>query len=377
MAGSFTSFECQTPLMEPVNNLMKEALSNNIFPGGVLLVSTDDSVVFSEAYGYADILSQRLITRDTVFDLASLTKPLSTTLAVMKLVQQSKLGLKQNIGSILPRFNSTEKEQINIEHLLYHNSGLSDYRPYYKSLSKFEPNNRRDALRELLVEEPLINPPGKQVLYSDIGFMILSWVIEKVSGNRLDRFVTEEIYSPLGLENLFFVDVDSKPRKAKFAATEFCTWRNVLLNGVVHDENAYVVGGVEGHAGLFGTADDVYRLLSVLLSVFHGRSEDHIFEKELLQTFFKPRVDTGRGLGFDTPSLTGSSCGLYFSKKSVGHLGFTGTSFWMDLDRNVIVILLTNRVHPSRDNNKIKAFRPKLHDMVMDNIAEAGSIKGN
>ncbi len=363
--------------MEPVNNLMKEALSNNIFPGGVLLVSTDDTVVFSEAYGYADILSQRLITRDTVFDLASLTKPLATTLAVMRLVQKAELGLKQNIGSILPRFKSTEKGQINIEHLLYHNSGLSDYRPYYKSLSKFEPNNRRDALRELLVEEPLIKPVGKQVLYSDIGFMILSWVIEKVSGNRLDRFVTEEIYSPLGLENLFFVDVESKPRKARFAATEFCTWRNVLLNGVVHDENAYVVGGVEGHAGLFGTADDVYRLLSVLLSVFHGRSEDHIFEKELLQTFFKPRVDTGRGLGFDTPSLTGSSCGLYFSKKSVGHLGFTGTSFWMDLDRNVIVILLTNRVHPSRDNNKIKAFRPKLHDMVMDNIAEAGSIKGN
>lgn len=363
--------------MEPVNHLMKEALSNNIFPGGVLLVSKDDMVVFFEAYGYADILSQRLITKDTVFDLASLTKPLATTLAVMKLVQQNKLGLKQNIGSIVPQFKNTDKDQINIEHLLYHNSGLSDYRPYYKSLSKYETNKRRDALRELLVEEPLIKPIGKQVLYSDIGFMILRWVIEKVSGNRLDRFVTEEIYSPLGLEKLFFVDVDSKPREAKFAATEFCSWRNVLVNGVVHDENAYVVGGVEGHAGLFGTTDDVYRLLSVLLSVYHGRSEVHLFEKELMQTFFKVRDDTGRGLGFDIPSSTGSSCGRFFSKRSVGHLGFTGTSFWMDLDRNVIVILLTNRIHPSRDNDKIKTFRPKLHDMIMDNIAKDGSIKGN
>ena len=361
--------------MKRVDRLMKDAIVNRVFPGGVLVVSLDSNIVFYAAYGYANIFSGRPMSPDTIFDLASLTKPLATTLAVMKLVSQQKLELDQHLGSILLQFKNTDKGQIKIEHLLYHNSGLPDYRPYYKSLCKLEPNLRKDALRDFLVKEPLINPVGKQVLYSDLGFIILCWVIEQVSRERLDRFVTKEIYSPLGLENLFFVDLDSKSRKEKFAATERCPWRNIILDGAVHDDNAYVVGGIEGHAGLFGTADDLYRLLSLLLSVFHGRSTSHLFKKELLQTFFKREDSTGRALGFETPILTESSCGRYFSRESVGHLGFTGTSFWMDLERSVIVILLTNRIHPSRDNKKIKAFRPKLHDTVMENLPDACSIK--
>ena len=225
------------------------------------------------------------------------------------------------------------------------------------------------------MEEPLINPPGKQVLYSDIGFMILCWVIEQVSGNRLDRFVTEEIYNPLGLENLFFVDFDSKPRQVKFAATEFCSWRNILLEGVVHDDNAYVVGCIEGHAGLFGMAQDILSLLSELNAAYLGFPSTGVFDSDLIQIFFKRQEPTGRALGFDAPSPVDPSCGQYFLKESVGHLGFTGTSFWMDLDRKVIIILLTNRVHPSRNNNRIKAFRPKLHDMVMKNLIQNSLIK--
>ena len=360
--------------MDSANNLMKKAVSNNIFPGGVLLVSKDDPVIFFEAYGHANIFSGRPVTIHTIFDLASLTKPLVTTLAIMKLISQKKLGLDQNLGSILPRFNSMEKGRISIRHLLCHNSGLPHYRSYYKLLCKLEPNQRKDALRGLLEKEQLINSVGKQVLYSDIGFMILCWVIEKVSGNRLDRFAMEEIYGQLGLENLFFVDLDSKPRQEKFAATERCPWRNILLEGVVHDDNAYAAGGVDGHAGLFGTAEDVHYLLSELMAAYHGSPSTGVFDIDLVQMFFKRQEPTGRALGFDTPPLTKSSCGRYFSRESVGHLGFTGTSFWMDLDRRVMVILLTNRVHPSRNNNKIKAFRPKLHDMVMRNMANDGSI---
>lgn len=361
--------------MELANNLMKEAVSNDVFPGGVLLVSTAGSAIFFEAYGYANIFSGRQMTRDTIFDLASLTKPLATTLAIMKLISQQKLDLDKRLGSILSQFNSTDKGRISIENLLYHNAGLPDYRPYYKLLCKLEPNKRKDVLRELLVEEPLINSPGKQVLYSDVGFMILCWVIEQVSGNRLDRFVTEEIYNPLGLENLFFVDFDSKLRQAKFAATEFCPWRNILLEGTVHDDNAYVVGCIEGHAGLFGMAKDVLSLLSELMAAYLGFPSTGVFDSGLIQMFFKRQERTGRALGFDTPSPVDPSCGRYFSKESVGHLGFTGTSFWMDLDRKVIIILLTNRVHPSRNNSKIKAFRPKLHDMVMKNLIKNGLIK--
>ena len=353
--------------MEQVNRLMRKAITDEVFPGGVLLVATADSIVFFEAYGYADIFSGRPMTKDTVFDLASLTKPLATTLAVMRLVSQNKLGLDQQIGSILPRFKTSDKARISIKHLLCHNSGLPDYHPYYKSLEKIQEDRRRESLRDLLVREPLINPVGVKVLYSDLGFMILSWAIEQISGNRLDRLVSAEIYRPLGLENLFFVDLGSKPRQAKFAATECCPWRNILLEGAVHDENAYVVGGIEGHAGLFGTAEDIHRLLAILLSEFYGRP-DFFLNKELLQTFLKRQNNTGRALGFDLPSLTASNCGRYFSKDSVGHLGFTGTSFWMDLDRRVMVILLTNRVHPTRENTKIKAFRPKLHDAVMKKL---------
>ena len=354
--------------MESVNNLMKQAVINNVFPGAVLLVSTAGSAIFFEAYGYANKFSGRQMTRDTIFDLASFTKPLATTLAIIKLISQNKLELDQPLGSILSQFKCTDKGRISIENLLYHTAGLPDYRPYYKVLSKLEPNQRKDALRGLLVEEPVINPPGKQVIYSDIGFMILCWVIEQVSGNQLDRFVRDEIYNPLGLENLFFVDLDSKARQVEFAATELCSWRNILLEGVVHDDNAYVVGGIEGHAGLFGTAQDVFSLLSELMAAYLGFPCTAVFENDLIQMFFKRQEHTGRALGFDTPSPVGPSCGQYFSKETVGHLGFTGTSFWMDLDRRVIIILLTNRVHPSRNNNKIKAFRPKLHDRVMKKL---------
>ena len=137
------------------------------------------------------------------------------------------------------------------------------------------------------------------------------------------------------------------------------------MNGNVHDDNAYVVGGVEGHAGLFGTADAVYRLLMLLLSDYQARCKPHIFKKELLKEFLQPQEGRERALGFDTPALKDPSCGRYFSRQTAGHLGFTGTSFWIDLERSVTVILLTNRVHPSRENNLIKEFRPKLHDAIM------------
>jgi serine-type D-Ala-D-Ala carboxypeptidase len=355
--------------MKHVNRLMKDAVANQVFPGGVLLVSQDRNVVFFEAYGDANLFSGRKMTRQTIFDLASLTKPLATTLAVMELIRQSRLTLKENLGSILPLFKNTDKEKILVEHLLYHNSGFPDYRPYYKSVKKLEPGQRKDALRELLAKEPLIHPIGQQVVYSDLGFMVLCWVIEEVARIRLDRFVTENIYRPLGLNALFFLPVDKMPPDAEFAATEKCPWRGILLEGVVHDDNAYSVGGIEGHAGLFGTAGDVLDLLSELMVVYRGSVSTGVFDIDLTRRFLSLNEQNGRTLGFDTPSSKGSSCGRYFSKRTVGHLGFTGTSFWMDLDRAIIVILLTNRIHPFRDNKRIKAFRPKLHDAVMENFA--------
>jgi len=354
------------PRMSQINDLMRKGVKDKVFPGGVLLVSKNDSIIFFEAYGYANIFSKRIMTKNTIFDLASLTKSLATTLAVMKLIQQGQLDLEQNLGTLLPEIRDKDKKQITIRNLLCHNSGMPDYRPYYIELLKIPYNFRKKALRDFLINEPLVYPTGKDVLYSDLGFMILGWIIEKVSGRSFDSLVVQDIYRPLRLENLFFVNLNSKRYMDCFAATEFCLWRKILIDGSVHDDNAYVVGGIDGHAGLFGTAMDMKVLLSSLLFAFHGHSYN--FKKELINKFFERQKDSDRALGFDMPSLSDSSCGSQFSKNSVGHLGFTGTSFWMDLDRSIIVILLTNRVHPSRDNNKIKRFRPILHDTVMDII---------
>jgi CubicO group peptidase (beta-lactamase class C family) len=351
--------------MKTADQLMQQAVTEDVFPGGVLLVSKNVRIVFCKAYGFADIFTKRKMTKDTIFDLASLTKPLATTLAVMMLIQQEKINLEQTLGSILPRFKNTEKDKIRIDQLLAHVSGLPDYRPYYLKLIGHPPQKRNAALKEYLLDEPLLTPIGAKVVYSDLGFMILKWVVESVWGMRFDRLVHEQLYYPLDIHKLFFIDLAGDVPEGYYAATEQCPWRKILLNGQVHDENAYAMGGIEGHAGLFGTAGEVHRLLSILLAVYQGNRLGAFVRKDILQLFFKRQDFAGRALGFDSPDRVAASCGKYFSETSVGHLGFTGTSFWMDLDKSVIVILLTNRVHPSRDNDKIKAFRPDLHDAVM------------
>ncbi len=354
--------------MRDADHLMRQAVADNVFPGGVLLVSKEREIIFFEAYGFANIFTKREIRKDTIFDLASLTKPLATTLAIMKLFQEFVLDIEQSVGSLIPQFRDTEKADIRVRDFLAHCSGLPDHRPYYGRLCKVSPDRRKGLLRKLLVAEPLICPTGEQVIYSDLGFMILEWLVEQISGQRLDHFIHENIYQPLGLENLFFVDTRLGPVPGDFAATECCPWRKMLLEGLVHDDNAYAAGGIGGHAGLFGTACDVHTLLSTLLGAVHGYFSACIFQKNTLKMFFERQRGSERTLGFDSPSLRHSSCGHHFSRRTVGHLGFTGTSFWMDLDRSVIVILLTNRVHPSRNNMKIRVFRPELHDAVMRRI---------
>ena len=357
--------------MNQVERLMQQAVTDKVFPGAVLRVSKNDQCVFHDAFGFRNFLSRSPMTTDTIFDLASLTKPLATALAVMVLVQQNKVGLDQELSDVLPAFKKDAKASIKIKHLLYHNSGLADYKAFYKEIEHYPQKKRKAALRKLLVQEPLVQPVGSHVVYSDIGFMILEWLIEEICGKRFDRFVSAAIYDPLGLGNLFFIDAEAGRKPGVFAATEQCPWRQQLQSGQVHDENAYAAGGVQGHAGLFGTALDVHRLLSHLLSAYHGQPSTPLFQPDMVQLFFRPLSGSDKALGFDTPSPSGSSSGQFFSRNSVGHLGFTGTSFWMDLDRSIIVVLLTNRVHPTRDNEAIKAFRPILHDAVMLSLLKA------
>ncbi|MBI9087464.1 MAG: beta-lactamase family protein [Desulfobacterales bacterium] len=344
--------------------MMCRAVGEGIFPGAVLLVAVKEKILFFEACGMADLFSRRPMTRETVFDLASLTKPLATTLAVFLLVQEGRLSLDQPLEEIVEDLRGTDKATVTAADLLDHSAGLPAWRPYYTRLRRLPEWKRKPELRRLLAAEPVMAPPGRQTLYSDLGFMLLDWIVEAVSGLPLDRFTAARIYAPLGIGDLFFPGPGSRrPGPAAYAATELCPWRGRLVCGRVHDDNAWTVGGVAGHAGLFGTAAAVNRLLAALEGGLSG--DPGLFSQDLLRRFLYPRRPGGRPLGFDSPSAVDSAAGRYFSPASVGHLGFTGASFWMDMDRSVRVVLLTNRVHPSRYDTRIRAFRPVLHDAVM------------
>lgn len=351
--------------MMHVDRLMHQALSDRVFPGGVLLVSRDNQIEFFEAYGCTDLFSGALAARDTVYDLASLTKPLATTLAVMQLIQESRLSLDQPVVSILPCFLDPLMSRVTIRHLLAHSSGIADYHPYYVNLRQIPVKERKERLEKMLIAERLVGFPGKQVIYSDIGFMMLRWIIETVSGQRLDHFLSEFLYHPLGLQRIYFMDLKRQTSHEDIAATELCMWRHSLIKGKVHDDNAFVMGGIDGHAGLFGSAADIACLISVLMSDYRKQSRGAFFDSKLIQVFWSRQMPSGRALGFDMPSTDIASSGRFFSYNSIGHLGFTGTSFWIDPEKSIFIILLTNRVHPSRYNAGIRQFRPHIHDAIM------------
>ncbi|MFZ0133821.1 MAG: serine hydrolase domain-containing protein [Desulfobacterales bacterium] len=362
---------------EGVHDLMRQAVSQGVFPGGVLLVSRRGAIEDLFACGLANRFTRRPVTVDTVFDLASLTKPLATAPALMRLVADGRLALEHRLASLLDVFEGTDKADITVRQLLDHTAGLPDYLPFYIDLVRLPPAARRKSLLAAIARTPLACGPGRAELYSDLGFMVLGELVEELSGKRLDRFVGEALYAPLGLNGggppLCFVDLAAPRIFSDVAATELCPWRRRLLEGLVHDDNAFALGGVAGHAGLFGSAGAVHILLTSLWQAFLGDSPPALPPAGVVQTFMRPADAGRRPLGFDAPSKTGSSSGRFFSSATVGHLGFTGTSFWLDLRQSIGVILLTNRVHPHRTDDRIKSFRPRLHDAVMETLAARSS----
>jgi len=354
------------PNESDVHQLMQQALDEGVFPGAVLLAARNSDIFLHQAWGVADLSSGRPVTVDTVYDLASLTKPLATTLAMMRLIQTGRLTLGTPLGPMLPVMADTAKAGVTLRQLLSHCSGWPAWQPYFEQLRQHPEEDRRPRLAQMLAAEPLVATPGSATLYSDLDYLALGLVVENISGVRLDRFVRRELYQPLGIDDLFFNPLDAPSRPRDYAATERCPWRGGVLSGAVHDDNAYVLNGVAGHAGLFGTARAVFTLLQALLSAYRGEADSDLLAPDLVRAFWRRSGDSGWTLGFDTPSVQDSSSGACFSPNSVGHLGFTGTSFWMDLDRRITIILLTNRVHPVRSNEKIRAFRPRIHDALME-----------
>jgi beta-N-acetylhexosaminidase len=355
--------------LRPVYALLDRAVAAGAFPGGVLAVGWNDQLVV-HPFGQLEKEGQAYeVDEDSMYDVASLTKPVVTTTAAMLLVQQGSLNLDVPVERYLPEFavaakfdpNPDWRARVTVRMLLLHDSGLPDHRDFYKEAKG------HDAIWARVIAEPLVSAPGTKIQYSDLGFILLGEIIERLTGQSLDVFAREAIFSTLGMSRSMFNP--SRRLRQDIAPTEQdSAYRKRLVWGEVHDENAWAMGGVAGHAGLFSTAPDIAVFAQMILNGgIYGH--DRLLSRAIIEQFTTRVVigDSARTLGWDVPSEPSSS-GRYFSAQSFGHTGFTGTSLWIDPERRLFVILLTNRVHPTRANERIRQVRPALHDAVFESL---------
>jgi beta-N-acetylhexosaminidase len=358
--------------LKPAFDVMNRAITEGAIPGGVLAVGLHDQLIVRPFGKLTRDAKAPAVTANTVYDMASLTKVIDTTTSVMILVQQKRLDLDTPVARYLPEWSAAAKSdpdpgwraRVTIRNLLLHNSGLPAHRDFYKQAKG------HDAVLALVLAEPLVHQPGTKVEYSDLGFILLGEIVQRLTGVPLHEYAKQHIFAPLGMNASQF----NPPRKLwpTIAPTENdVEFRKRLLQGEVHDENAWALGGVSGHAGLFSTAADTAIFAQMILN--GGIYAHHrVLTRATIQQFTTRQAvgDAARTLGWDVPTQPSSS-GRYFSPDSFGHTGFTGTSLWIDPDRDLFVILLTNRVNPTRANEQIRQLRPAVHDAVMQALGLA------
>ena len=356
------------PRFDPVVDYLRSQV-DSAFPGAVIAVGHHGRVVLLAAVGHYGIDDPRPVTPETVYDLASLTKVVGLTTACMLLVKEGKLDLSAPVQRYVRAFQGPGKEQVTIRHLLTHSSGLPAWRPLYT-----EATTRATALA-LADTTPLLRQPGDTFVYSDLGAMVLTQAAEAVAGERLDAYLDARVFRPLGMTSTRFLPPPEW--RDRVAPTER-SQDGTIIRGTVHDENAWKLGGVSGHAGLFSTAPDLARFATWLLDAWHARltpgrrpgvSPPDLPSELVLQFTRRQNLPPGssRALGWDTPSEN-SSAGTKLGTNAFGHTGFTGTSIWMDPDRDLFIILLTNRVHPTRENGRIVRVRPRVADLVVQAV---------
>ncbi len=357
----------QNQLFNDVDMVINKAIEDKSFPGAVVLVWKDGQTIFEKAYGnFTYDLTSPKVKTNTIYDLASLTKVVATTTAAMICYDRNLISLDDRVIKFIPEFGKNGKENITIKNLMIHNSGLPAWKKFYGRDLKYD-----DVINEIY-SSLLEYKPGEKTVYSDLGIITLGKIIEKVTGMTLDIFCRDEIFFPLKMNSTFFNPNDSVKKFCAPTETDNY-WRMKTLQGEVHDETSAMLNGVAGHAGLFSTADDLAKLMSVLIN--KGKFEQKQFIKQSTIELFTKRysAESTRAIGWDTKSDSGSSAGKYFSKNSFGHTGYTGTSIWADPERNLFVVFLTNRVYPTRENTKIQKIRPQLHNAVIkciENINE-------
>jgi CubicO group peptidase (beta-lactamase class C family) len=339
--------------------ILKQAIAVRAFPAGTIEVGNSHQPLWREAFGRLTFDPESSPTRnDTVFDLASLTKVLSTTTLVMRQVERGILSLDDPIVDHVAGWRDQGPIVVTIRDLLSHAAGLAAHVPYYLD------HEGRDAFETAIQRTPRAYEPRSKSVYSDLGFMLLGFILDRIAP-LATQFDTLRVHMG-NIQDLQFVPPAIwKPRTAP---TRIDPWRERLLVGEVDDDNAWALGGIAGHAGLFGVAGSVGEFARHMLQVLEGRTG--AFTRETAQTFVARRTeipDSSRALGWDT-MLPTSSCGTRMSPRAFGHVGFTGTSLWIDPERSLYVTLLTNRVHPTPDNNAIARIRPALHDAIVDDL---------
>lgn len=347
-----------------VATYVRAAAESGAFPGAALAVGRHGRLALLAAVGRHGVDDPQPVEVGTIYDLASLTKVVGLTTACMLLVDEGRLALDAPAQRYLPEFQGAGKEQVTIRHLLTHSSGLPAWRGLY-----YQARSRAAALW-LVDSTPLDAPPGRAYVYSDLGAIVLTRVVERIAGEPLDRLLERRVFRPLGMPATRYLPPPGW--RDRIAPTENDTaFRHRVLRGEVHDENAGRLGGVSGHAGLFSNAPDLARFAAMLLN---GGAWDtlQLVRSETVAEFTRPQgvvPGSTRALGWDTPPQrpdTASSGGTKLSARAFGHTGFTGTSIWLDPERDLFIILLTNRVHPTRANTAILKVRPRVADLVAD-----------
>lgn len=359
----------------PLRRYLEESVARKAFPGAVVAVGRHDTVLYLHAFGRLDYEHGRPVTTRTVYDVASLTKVVGLTTAMMQLVEEGKVGLDTPAVRYVPAFHDST---VTVRQLLTHSSGLPAWKPLWQRV------HAREDMFALVDAEPLEQPPGTKMAYSDLGAMVMTQIVEHVSGERLDRYLQIHLFRPLGMRDTRYLPPASW--RSRIAPTEMDTaYRHRLIRGEVHDENAASMGGISGHAGLFSTAPDLARFAQLMMRTLRGESSSRRARARTRRGVVEVHMPGGfvdsttvalftqvqnpsfssRALGWDTPS-EGSSAGTRLSAHAFGHTGFTGTSIWVDPGQDLFVILLTNRVHPTRHNELIREVRPRVADLAVE-----------
>ncbi len=377
---------------------LEDGRREGIAPALSAAVLRRGSLVHASWHGEIPAPAPRPLAPGDLFDVASLTKVMATTTLVAQLVGEGALALDARVADRLPGFARGGKERVTVRHLLAHASGLPRWRPYFEAAAAdpiaraaFLPPGVRppfaalgdafergkELVRAAVLAEPLEAPPGARAVYCDPGFLALGFLLEELAGERLARLADLRVFAPLGLRDTLYLDgldPESGWRRVEgrgFAPTERCEHRHEVNQGAVNDDNAWAIGGGAGHAGVFSTAREVAALGQAWLDALRGRPS--LVAPDVAAEFARRDATPGstRALGWDTPSDAGSSLGARLGRGprgAIGHLGFTGTSLWIDPDAEIVAVLLTNRVHPTRDNELIRALRPRFHDAVAEGL---------